>query len=233
MTKKREVVPVPQERHYLVAENMGLVHKIASDMTRHILKHSTKWGARKAQVYEDLAASGYIGLCLAATRFDPDRGFKFSTYAHACIKSFVLSEAKFSQPRSAALGSNDYLASQLVKNISELSAPDSEDMQDVFDWRRSENEYGDIPQQVIEKIKEVVGDRRWAIFQEHCLRSKTYDDISDNMGITRQAVHQQFTVCLRLLRASKSFNKLIADMMCVDRAGDTYDEASGVLRAIA
>lgn len=30
---------------------------------------------------EDLLAAGYVGLVLAARRFDPERGYKFSTYA--------------------------------------------------------------------------------------------------------------------------------------------------------
>ena len=35
--------------------------------------------------YEDLYQEALYGLCLAATRFDPDRGVKWSTYAWSCV----------------------------------------------------------------------------------------------------------------------------------------------------
>ncbi len=53
----------------LVTSNQGLVH----------------WMAKKylwtGVPYDDLVQEGNVGLMIAAERFDPDRGFKFSTYA--------------------------------------------------------------------------------------------------------------------------------------------------------
>jgi RNA polymerase sigma factor (sigma-70 family) len=39
--------------------------------------------------YEDLVAEGFLGVAIAADRFDPERGFKFITYAHHWIRGKV------------------------------------------------------------------------------------------------------------------------------------------------
>jgi len=39
--------------------------------------------------YEDLVAEGFLGLAIAADRFDPERGVKFITYAHHWIRGKV------------------------------------------------------------------------------------------------------------------------------------------------
>lgn len=57
------------ERDRFINDNIGLVHSCA-----------TKFKGRGIE-YEDLFSAGCIGLIKAYDRFDPDRGFKFSTYA--------------------------------------------------------------------------------------------------------------------------------------------------------
>lgn len=39
--------------------------------------------------YEDLLQQGYLGLCLAAIRFDESKGFKFSTFAALYIDGYI------------------------------------------------------------------------------------------------------------------------------------------------
>ena len=56
----------------LVEENQKLVYEVAK---RYIGHHD----------FENIQASGFLGLCQAAARFDPKRGFRFSTYAWKCI----------------------------------------------------------------------------------------------------------------------------------------------------
>lgn len=57
----------------LVTQNMGLVHSCAN-----------RFKGRGVD-YEDLFQAGCVGLIKAASGFDPDKGFKFSTYAVPAI----------------------------------------------------------------------------------------------------------------------------------------------------
>ncbi len=58
-----------EEKHRFAQENMGLVHLCAN-----------RFRGRNIE-YEDLCSAGCIGLMKAINAFDPDLGYKFSTYA--------------------------------------------------------------------------------------------------------------------------------------------------------
>ena len=60
-------------RNALVEENLGLVHACA------------KRFRGKGVEYDDLFQAGCIGLIYAADHFEPERGFRFSTYAVPAI----------------------------------------------------------------------------------------------------------------------------------------------------
>lgn len=60
----------------LVASNTGLVNGVLKKLMWH-------------QDYEDLRSEGYLGLCYAAERWDPDQGIAFSTYATTYIRGYV------------------------------------------------------------------------------------------------------------------------------------------------
>ncbi|MDL1928791.1 sigma-70 family RNA polymerase sigma factor, partial [Fimbriimonadia bacterium ATM] len=64
-------------RKRLVEANMRLVVNIAKQY-RH-----------RAVAFEDLVQEGAIGLMSAVERFDPDRGFRFSTYATHWIRQTI------------------------------------------------------------------------------------------------------------------------------------------------
>ncbi len=65
-------------RQRIVTENLGLVRSVVSRYARH------SSGDR-----EELEAEGALGLLSAIERFDPRRGFRFSTYAVYWIQNFV------------------------------------------------------------------------------------------------------------------------------------------------
>jgi len=52
----------------------------------HYLARRYSWS--KAP-YEDMVSSGMEGLAVAKQRFDPSKGFKFVTYAHWYVRSYV------------------------------------------------------------------------------------------------------------------------------------------------
>ncbi|MBE6716003.1 MAG: sigma-70 family RNA polymerase sigma factor [Ruminococcaceae bacterium] len=61
------------ENNALITENIGLVHSCA-----------IRFKGRGVE-YEDLFQAGCVGLIKAAAGFDPDKGFRFSTYAVPAI----------------------------------------------------------------------------------------------------------------------------------------------------
>lgn len=65
------------ERNQLIEDNVRLVYYAAKKYQRN----SPDW--------EDLVQAGMEGLCTAAARFDPEKGFAFSTYAVSYIKGHM------------------------------------------------------------------------------------------------------------------------------------------------
>lgn len=65
-----------------VQDNLGLVHMVAQKYA-HQLRHPLN-------EYDDLISSGTLGLMHALERFDPDRGYKFSSFAVRCIWGFMM-----------------------------------------------------------------------------------------------------------------------------------------------
>ena len=62
-------------REALIKNHLGLVHLVAKKY----------WG----MPYEDLVQEGCIGLLVAIERFDPERGYRFSTYANFWIRQSI------------------------------------------------------------------------------------------------------------------------------------------------
>ncbi len=78
MTDGERLTP-DEER--LVEENLPLVHHIVGRMTQRFPATFSR---------DDLVQAGALGLIEAVSRFDPDRGFAFSTFAGRRIEGAVL-----------------------------------------------------------------------------------------------------------------------------------------------
>lgn len=73
-----------QLRNELVEKNLRLAEKFAFRFAHHGVGVNVK--------DEDIIQIGYLGLIEAAQRFDPDAGFKFSSYAVKCIRNAICRE---------------------------------------------------------------------------------------------------------------------------------------------
>jgi len=98
-------------KQQLVESNLGLVISIAK-------KHDFR-----AIPFEDLVQEGVIGLMKAATKFDPSKGYKFSTYATHWVKQ-TISRAIANQSRTIRVP--NYLAAALRKMEQVRSTLESE-----------------------------------------------------------------------------------------------------------
>eukprot|EP00980_Cylindrotheca_fusiformis_P020306 scaffold7344_cov145-Cylindrotheca_fusiformis.AAC.4 len=80
-----------QARTILVSSNAGLVTSIAKRHYRS-LKQATEAGGGVGTILtlQDMIQEGNLGLMQAAERFEPERGWRFSTYATYWIKQRIL-----------------------------------------------------------------------------------------------------------------------------------------------
>ena len=67
------------EQRMLVESNLNLVHHVIHKKCRNIGRNE----------YEDIYQTGVIGLCKAVEKFDPTKGFAFSTFAARCITNEI------------------------------------------------------------------------------------------------------------------------------------------------
>lgn len=68
-----------KSRNALVTQHIGLVHKVAYSYSK-----------KSTVALEDLEQIGIIGLIAACEKFDPSRGYKFSTYAVPLVRGEIL-----------------------------------------------------------------------------------------------------------------------------------------------
>lgn len=65
-----------------VEGNMGLVHMVARRYFNSLIHNLNE--------YDDLISAGTLGLIHALERFDPKRGYRFSSFAVTCIWGFMM-----------------------------------------------------------------------------------------------------------------------------------------------
>lgn len=91
LTLRRVMNEGQEARSVLVSANVGLVKNIAR---RHyyVLKQMTTAGGGVGTILtlQDMIQEGNLGLMKAAERFEPERGFRFSTYATYWIRQRIL-----------------------------------------------------------------------------------------------------------------------------------------------
>ena len=80
-----------EARSQLVAANVGLVRSIAKKYSGD-LKRATQYsgGIGTILTLQDMIQEGNLGLMEAAERFEPSRGFRFSTYASYWVRQRIL-----------------------------------------------------------------------------------------------------------------------------------------------
>lgn len=77
MAKKVKYPPLTKRQQKLVADNVKFAVKISSAYKRY--GH-----------FDDIIAEGYVGLCIAAIKFDRKRNIKFTTYSVHWIRAMIM-----------------------------------------------------------------------------------------------------------------------------------------------
>ena len=91
MELRRVLAEGQEAREALVSANVGLVMSIAK-RHYHALKHATEAGGGVGTILtlQDMVQEGNLGLMEAAERFEPEKGFRFSTYATWWVRQRIL-----------------------------------------------------------------------------------------------------------------------------------------------
>ena len=84
MPRAQEKIIAPRARAGDVAAREAMIHA----NLRLVLKVAKKY-LNCGLPYDDLVQAGNLGLVRAAEKFDPDRGFRFNTYAWHCIEQNI------------------------------------------------------------------------------------------------------------------------------------------------
>ena len=124
------------------------------------------------QLYLDLFQEGVVGLVEAVERFEPERGFKFSTYARFRIRGRALTYLQKHAKQPQNISENDQLA-LLMANLADENAEPDEQAEDRF---------------LLEKIYECVGalpEKERAAFEAVVLQEEEPKQVAKRMKISR------------------------------------------------
>lgn len=174
-----------KQQEELVNNNINLVYKITS--TFRVSSSDRK----------DLIQEGFMGLCLAAQRFDPTQGTKFITYAYHYVRGrcryFVSRNAIIKPARSKESGYKQFVTYEVLNLDDYLYMPDPE----------SEVQLTEIDA-IVDAIRETEGEQ---IAQVVILCSKgfTSREIAKQLGIKNSKVVEIF----RLLQNNPIINKIL------------------------
>jgi len=201
--------PLTLAQHRLVLDNLGLVCKIAWRATRGMASRIQRPSWRLIeQFYGELEDAGIIGLCIAASKYDPSQGAMFSTYAFLCIKGGV-SQAE----RQAAIyqGAGSSRQKRRCIPFSDLEKSlEGQDREhnpfDVWDHRDQESDPGDVHPGLLALLALAIDDERdLLVVKERVFADRTLQAIADDAGISKERVRQIYERALRNAKNNRPF----------------------------
>lgn len=165
--------------------------------------------------YSDLIQEGNAGLFKAADRFDPDKGYKFISYAVNWIRQSILEALnKKNSLKSVELPNETYDETMDEKKdltINDISLDDTYlDLSD--DERRREKDICDVTKFLLTGL---TSREKYIVCQYNGInekKPKTLEEIGNNLGITKERVRQINEKAMRKLRAYALNNSITDDI---------------------
>ncbi len=182
-----------------IQDNMGLVFMVARGMNFI----STKSG--DVMEFQDLISEGTLGLIHALERFDPERGFRFSSYAFKCIRFYMLRGHRLlfgEHWKARASGISSHTVSLFEKDSVEPIYGVSDNgmsATSTFDKVHRQCLWEKLHKRLTPRQKDVVNLSRQGLSQT---------EIAKQLGVSRQAVHITYNYAVR--RAKKCFRRQAA-----------------------
>lgn len=161
-----------EEQKQLVADNHNLIYSI---INQYKLSYNTP---------EDYYGAAAVGLCNAALHYDSSKNIKFSTYAYVCMSREIQKEKDINRTNNTSiLLSLD--ADCIIGDNKPLSFKDI--ICDKFD----EINAAEILM-ALEKATKDFTDEEKLIFDLLTQRFMNFREIGEELGVSRQRIHQKF-----------------------------------------
>lgn len=194
--KQKPVVKLTEEQQRLAAENVRLAYDV-------VFRYRTRSVAMRHAVEklgDDRAVSEALyGLTLAARGFDPERGFKFSTYAYGSIIRHVV-EAGRRCGRLTERGANGRLSD--VPALTQFGGEGDEDFsqESIPDGRGDERPYGEDELKVLRAAISRLPELDRIVLIRRFFNRETLLGIGTAMGVSKERIRQIQEVALARLR---------------------------------
>lgn len=165
--------------------------------------------------YSDLIQEGNAGLFKAVDKFDPDKGYKFISYAVNWIRQSILEALnKKNSLKSTELPNetcDDILDDKKDLTINDISLDDVYlDLSD--DERRREKDICDVAKFLLTGL---TSREKYIVCQYNGInekKPKTLEEIGNNLGITKERVRQINEKAMKKLRAYALNNSITEDI---------------------
>lgn len=203
--------PLTPAEQALVEKNVGLAHQQASRAARMVARYY-KYRLTTAvyqQFGEEFIGHAMIGLVIAAQRFDPSLGYKFSTFAYHTIRGQVsAAHAEIMErygPRRRNHAGRPYRVKMLSEVAGSIKAPHPGEEMEVYDPRPVEEEPGVSAKTLRELLFEYLDRRLARIVDEKILQDRTLKQIGDCIALSKERVRQLLKSALVQLRMHPLF----------------------------
>lgn len=224
MIKEFADLPLTKEQQKLVTDNIKLAYWFATKFTKTIIHFKYGIFASKRQfnqLKEEYVSAAIEGICIAAQRWDPSRGVKFSTYAHWYMRKTTGEEEMYSSiylgPKSRHtkfFKQRKYCIpfSEMDKNANNRFRDTLEF--DVWDYHYEQEEVD--PNAWVELsclISLVLDKRQLNIVTRHAIEYHTLQEIGDDLGISKERVRQIYSKSIQKLKDSTAFTNALEKRM--------------------
>lgn len=136
----------------------------------------------------DLISAGYLGLIMAVKTYDPDKGFRFITYAGFSIEHRIIAFIK------------DYKYHSLLSLDEPIYAEDEEcTLKDLLasDSRGSDDRYFDLQ---VTDLLDNLNERERKVVELRFWNDRTLDEVGSYIGVQKERIRQIEARALRKLR---------------------------------
>lgn len=160
----------------------------------------------KAEVAEDLTSAAFHGLCIAAQRYDPERGTKFLTYASQYVRASLQGQARHWDPLSPSFTFHHGLgrrgmeqSSGVIIRIGETKAGEEARSDTGPPARHDEQAFS------LDEFEELIRPfaRKWqSIAKKRFVDDLSYEEIGRIYGVSKERVRQILNIMYAKIRAA-------------------------------